>query len=75
MRSASDSQSFGDLSRALAALAGERRGRTLSAVISDAIADAWKDTTGHRPQRESVMPWVHLAMVGVALFPLLSVRQ
>lgn len=72
----SSSASSSEFSRNVAAvLLSETRGRTTSAVLSDWVVDLWEGFTGTRPSRESVMPWVHLAMVAAALYGISKLKR
>lgn len=63
-----DASWSGDLSRQIAAAFGERRGRSISAIVSDWVAAIIEFIFAHRPSREAVMDWVHLAMAAAAFY-------
>lgn len=63
----SQSESLGEISRWTATtLLNERRGRTVSGVVTDAVADYWEGLTGRQPDKDTVMGWVHLSMLFAA---------
>jgi len=66
----SNSESLGEFSRSIAAILGEQNGRSVTKVTAEFAADFIQWLTGRRPSRDTMEVWVHVGMLGAAVYVL-----